>query len=490
MDMHRRDFLRRLGAGAVALGLSSDRSTRGDQVGKRPPNILLIVSDDQGYNDLGCYGSDEVRTPNLDRLAAEGVRLTDFYVTWPACTPSRGSLLTGRYPQRNGTYDMFRNDKVDYDYHYPPGEYAVSWEMIGGMDTREVLIPKVLGRAGYVSGIFGKWDLGQLHRYLPLQRGFDEYFGIPYSNDMESVVYMEGNEVVDFNVDQTYTTKTYTEKSVDFINRHKDQPFFLYLAHSMPHVPIYASEDFLGSSDRGLYGDVIQELDWSVGEVMRALEDNGLKDNTLLVFSSDNGPWLVMREHGGSSGILREGKQYTFEGGVRVPTLAMWPKVIPAGSVYQDMAVMCDWFPTIAAMAGAELPNGLVLDGENIMPVLEGSGKRKGDQWLYFDGQNLECYRHGDWKVKRAFGGSPPMRWKKHVDAHPVLLINLKEDPGEENNLADVYPERLERMMAEMDSMREAMGELPPMIPIKSNADHSHYEYLIETYGPDYYVFD
>lgn len=433
------------------------------------PNVIIVYCDDLGYGDLGCFGATDISTPNIDAIAARGIQFTEFYSASPVCSPSRAALMTGRMPQRMGIHGVF----------FP--------ESFTGMPVEELTIAEVLKEQGYATGIVGKWHLGHREKYLPLQRGFDEYFGIPYSNDMESVVYMEGNEVVDFDVDQTYTTQTYTTKSVDFINRHKEGPFFLYLAHSMPHVPIYASEDFLGTSDRGLYGDVIQELDWSVGEIMKTLEDNGISENTLLIFSSDNGPWLVMRDHGGSAGPLREGKQFTFEGGVRVPTLAMWPNVIPPGSVYDDMAVMCDWFPTIASAAGAEIPAGLTLDGENLLPVLNGSGKRAGDQWLYYNGQILECYRHGDWKVKKAYPGSGYQNWRQFVAEHPVLLINLKEDPGERNNLAEVYPERLEKMLEEMDSMKNAMGELPPMIPIKSNADKSHYNFLTEKYGPDFY---
>ncbi|MGC9344933.1 MAG: sulfatase family protein [Bacteroidales bacterium] len=434
------------------------------------PNIVIIYCDDLGYGDLGCFGANDIQTPNIDGIAEQGIKFTEFYSASPICSPSRAGLMTGRLPQRMGVHGVF----------FP--------ESYTGMPVEEITIADVLKNHGYTTGIVGKWHLGHMHRFLPLQRGFDEYFGIPYSNDMESVVYMEGNEVVEFNPDQTYTTKTYTEKAIDFIERHKEEPFFLYLAHSMPHVPIYASEDFLGTSERGLYGDVIQELDWSVGQVMKTLQENGLKENTLLVFSSDNGPWLVMREHGGSAGFLREGKQYTFEGGMRVPTLAMWPAKIEGGRVYDDMALMVDWFPTISDIVGEELRDDRDYDGESILPVLEGTDNRKGDQYLYFDNQNLQCYRHGDWKVKKAFEGSSYVRWRKYVPPHPTLLINLKEDSGEQINLAEVYPEKLEQMLHEMDSMREAMGDLPPALVIKTDADNSHYDYLVQKYGEDYFM--
>lgn len=434
------------------------------------PNIVIIFCDDLGYGDIECFGASDIKTPNVDAIAEQGIQFTEFYSSSPICSPSRAGLMTGRLPQRMGVHGVF----------FP--------ESYTGMPVEEITMADVLKEHGYATGHVGKWHLGHMHEYLPLQRGFDEYFGIPYSNDMESVVYMEGNDVVEFNPDQSYTTRTYTEKAVDFINRHKDVPFFLYLAHSMPHVPIYASEDFLGTSERGLYGDVIQELDWSVGEVMRTLEENGIKENTLLVFTSDNGPWLVMRELGGSNGILREGKQTTFEGGMRVPTVAMWPSNTEGGRVYDDMALMTDWFPTVVDILGDELPDDRPYDGESLVPIFEGTGVRQGDQYLYFDNQNLQCYRHGDWKVKKAFEGYPFLRWRKHVPPHPTLLINLKEDPGERNNLAEEYPEKLEQMLHEMDSMRAAMGELPPALVIKSNADNSHFQYLTEKYGKDFFM--
>jgi arylsulfatase A-like enzyme len=329
-----------------------------------------------------------------------------------------------------------------------------------------------------------------MYDYLPLQRGFDEYFGIPYSNDMESVVYLEGNRVVEYHPDQSLTTKTYTEKALDFIDRKKDQPFFLYLAHSMPHVPIYASEDFLGKSERGLYGDVIQELDWSVGQILEKLETEEILDKTLIIFSSDNGPWLVMKDHGGSAGELREGKQYTFEGGQRVPTLAMWPKTIKAGSIYSNMGLMMDWLPTFCEIAGVDLPADRAYDGESLLKVLKGEGEREGDEFLYFDGGKLECYRKGDWKVKRPFNGFEGQIWKHAVPAHPLLLVNLKDDPGEKINLAEKYPEKLEEMLDAMEAYKASKGDFPPPLFIRSPADDSHFEYLLETYGENYFLLE
>jgi len=457
-----------LGTGALLLGSCNPDEANTGQTNDNP-NIVIIYCDDLGYGDLSGFGATDIKTPNIDAIGEQGIKFTEFYSASPICSPSRAALMTGRMPQRMGVHGVF----------FP--------ESYTGLPEDEITMADILKEKGYSTGIVGKWHLGHMHRFLPLQRGFDEYFGIPYSNDMESVVYMEGNEVVEFDPDQTYTTKTYTEKAVDFIDRHRDEPFFLYLAHSMPHVPIYASEDFRGTSYRGLYGDVVQELDWSVGEVMRKLEEHGIKDNTLLVFSSDNGPWLVMEEHGGSAGILREGKQYTFEGGMRVPTLAMWPSVSEGGRVYDDMALMMDWFLTVADIVNYNLPQNKEFDGESLLPLFKGEGKRKGNRFLYYDNQNLQCYRNGDWKVKKAFAGSDPVIWRKYVEPHPVLLINLKEDPGEQHNLAEVYPDKLEQMLQEMDSMQNAMGELPPALVIKTAADNSHYEYLQNTYGKDYF---
>src|SRR4030042_1406964 len=346
------------------------------------PNFVIIYCDDLGYGDIGSFGATEIKTPNIDKMAAEGIKFTEFYSASPVCSPSRAALLTGRIPQRMGINGVF---------------FPVSYT---GMPLEEITIADILKKEGYATGIIGKWHLGHMEKFLPLQRGFDEYFGIPYSNDMESVVYLRGNEVVDFNVDQRYITKTYTEDAIKFIENHKNEPFLLYLAHNMPHVPIYASEDFLGTSERGLYGDVIQEIDWSVGQVIKKLEYNHLLNNTLIIFTSDNGPWLVMEDHGGSAGLLREGKQFTFEGGQRVPTLAMWPTKIKGGQVYDDLAVMMDWVPTIARIAGADIPNDRSYDGTDISQVLFGTGTRKGPGFLYFDLDELQGYREGDWTIK------------------------------------------------------------------------------------------
>jgi arylsulfatase A len=433
------------------------------------PNIVIIYCDDLGYGDLGCFGNTVIRTPHIDRVAGEGMKFTEFYSASPVCSPSRAALLTGRIPQRMGINSVFF-----------PRSYT-------GMPLEEVTIADILREQGYATGMVGKWHLGHRQQFLPLQRGFDEYFGIPYSNDMRSAVYFEGNDVVDLAVDQHFTTQTYTRKACDFIDRNTGRPFFLYLAHSMPHVPLYVSPEFQDRSGNGLYTDVIEEIDWSVGEVLRTLGEHGILENTLVIFSSDNGPWLVMRDHGGSAGILREGKQFTFEGGQRVPTLAMWPGVIPAGSVYDDIALMMDWFPTIAEITGASVPAGRDYDGESIVPVLKGTGTRKGREFLYFDLAELQCYRNGDWKLKLPYPGFAGTAGKKAVAAHDTLLFNLKEDPAERVNLSGERPDKVAEMVDLMQAYLESKGEFPPSLEIGRSEDRSHYDYLMEKYGPDYF---
>ncbi len=442
-------------------------------LGADRPNVVIIYADDLGYGDLGCFGATDIKTPHVDRIAREGIRFTDFYSASAVCTPSRAALLTGRMPQRMGVVGVY----------FP--------ESFTGMPTDELTMAQMLKTQGYATGMVGKWHLGHHHRYLPLQRGFDEYFGIPYSNDMSSVVYLEGNDVVDFDVDQRYTTRTYTEKAVDFIDRHAGDPFFLYLAHSMPHVPIYASPEFEGVSARGLYGDVIEEMDWSVGKVLRALEERGILQNTLIVFSSDNGPWHVMRDHGGSAGGLREGKMFTFDGGIRVPTVAMWPAGITPGQTVTDLAVMTDWMVTVAEISGATLPADRAYDGESLVEVFRGTGQRTGNEFLFYDANTmaLEGYRQGDWKIKLPFDGFKGARYKKTVAPHGLLLINLREDPGESNNLAAAMPDKVAEMKAAMTAAHEAMGPFPEPIPIRSGADEYHFDYLIERYGPAFWEF-
>ncbi len=452
-----------------ALGLASCNSVK-DKLSEdeKLPNIIHIFADDLGYGDLSCFGATDIKTTNIDRIAKEGIRFTEFYSASPVSSPSRAALLTGRYPQRMGINNVF----------FP--------ESFTGMPPEEITIAEMLKEKNYTTGIIGKWHLGHRQQFLPLQQGFDSYFGIPYSNDMASVVYMRGNDVEEFTVDQRYTTRRYTEEALQFIDDNKNNPFFLYLAHTMPHVPIYASEDFIGTSERGLYGDVVQELDWSVGQILQKLEQLNLLENTLVIFSSDNGPWLVMEDLGGSAGILREGKQYTFEGGMRVPTVAMWKGKIPEGIVYDDMATQMDWFPTFAKITGINIPEDRVIDGKDISQVLFNTGKRADSTFLYFNpANNLQCYRKGGWKIKEPFEGYKGSAWMKAVKPHDTLLINLKKDPGERNNLHNDYPGQTKDLFREMDNKYRDLGELPPPIVVSKNADYSHFEYLRNKHNKD-----
>lgn len=434
----------------------------------KQPNIVFIYADDLGYGDLGCYRSagaeGKNKTPNIDALASGGVRFTDFYSASPVCSPSRAALLTGRYPIRQGITGVFF-----------PDSYT-------GMNASETTLAETLKQAGYRTGMVGKWHLGHLEAYRPTRHGFDSYFGIPYSNDMTSVVYLRNNTVDDFRVDQRYITQRYTQEALTFIDQHKasdptatagSQPFFLYVAHNMPHIPIYASPEFVGKSGRGLYGDVIQELDWSVGQIMKKLRDSGLEENTLVIFSSDNGPWLVMDEDGGSAGPLREGKQTTFEGGMRVPAIACWKGKIPAGQTNTDLATMMDWFPTLTKLGGGKLPANLPIDGEDIWPVLMGTGKRKGQQLAYYSNGKLEAFRLGDWKLKLPYGGNADTPGQKALAAHPLLLFNLRQDVGEQTNLAEQNGAKVAEIKAAITAFEQSLGKLPSTKVIRTGADKS-----------------
>lgn len=422
----------------------------------RKPNIVVILADDLGYGDIGTFGATDIRTPNIDGLAANGIKLTSFYSTSPVCSPTRAALITGRYPRRLGIDHVF----------FP--------ESFTGIPPEEVTIAEALKGNGYRTAIFGKWHLGHHRQFLPLQNGFDEYYGIPYSNDMMGVVYLRGNDVDSIKVNQKYITQTYTKEAVRFIDQNKDKPFFLYITHNMPHVPIYASPEFEGKSKRGLYGDVIEELDWSVGEVVNALKKNGLEENTLVVFTSDNGPWLIFDVEGGSAGPLRQGKGTTFEGGQRVPAVAYWPGKIKPGTVYDDLASQLDLYPTIISLTGSQkTQTQKPLDGEDISPVLFGTGKRKGDEFAYYSNGIIEAYRKGDWKIrlpqKDVKAGNAVI-----VPAADTLLFNLKNDIGEQHNLLKTNPTKAKELLASLEVYKKKIGDTPPPLVQRMPSDDSH----------------
>ena len=474
--MHRREFLKAMGLGAAALAVPGCMRTSIGRAGKRPPNIVLIVSDDQGYNDLGCYGGTEIKTPNLDRLAAGGVRLTSFYVTWPACTPSRGSLLTGRYPQRNGTYDMFRNDKVDQDYLYPPEEYAVSWERIGGMDTREVLIPRALEPAGYVSGIFGKWDLGMLNRFLPLQRGFDEFYGyvntgIDYwTHERYGVPSMYRNNTPTTEDKGTYATDLFRREAIRFIEKHKDRPFFCYVPFNAPHgasnldrprpgvqAPLDYIRQHYGPYDpkdadtrrarRQRYMAAVTYMDEAIGQILGTITKHGLDDNTIVIFFSDNGGG-----GGSDNSPLRGGKSRMFEGGLRVPCLVRWPGVVPAKSVCDEFLSSMEIYPMLCNAAGIRSPKGVVLDGFDMTGVL--AGKKTS--------QRREMF----WK-RQAHKAARVWNYKWVDSARGSGLFDLSSDIGEQHDLSNEKPDMLKMVKSRFEAWQKQMAEAEPRGPFK-----------------------
>lgn len=436
------------------------------------PNVVIIFTDDQGYGDVGCYGAEGFETPHLDRMAEEGMRFTDFTVADCICTPSRGALLTGRYPKRwgykGGVYFPRSND---------------------GMKQEEITIAEVLKEQGYATAIVGKWHLGHKAQFLPTTQGFDSYFGVPYSNDMsqdgrepvaDNMVFNEGMTLADYQAyspgvkgkgnrgpykhrvplmrdaaiiewpaDQAQLTRRYTEEAQTFIRTNKDQPFFLYLAHSMPHTPLFASETFKGKTERGLYGDVIEEIDWSVGEVLKTLRESGLDDKTLVVFTTDNGPWLIKGDHGGSAGPLRDGKGSTYEGGQRVPCIMRWPKSIPAGTVCNVHVASMDLMPTIAKLAGTEAPQDRPIDGLDMREVLKGNLDKAPKRDFYLYARN-EGIRVGDWKYRKGKLYGSWAKQKRKENPAVVQLFNLKDDMGEQNNLAAKYPERVAELSRRM----------------------------------------
>jgi arylsulfatase A-like enzyme len=425
----------------------------------RPPNVVMIYADDMGYGDVGCYGAKGWTTPNLDRMAKEGVRFTDFYVAQAVCSASRTALLTGCYPNRLGILGALG----------PASKVGIS--------DREKTIAQVLKPRGYATAIYGKWHLGHHPKFLPTRHGFDDYFGLPYSNDMwprhptakfPALPLIEGEKTIETNPDQSKLTTWYTERAVAFIAKNRDRPFFLYLPHSMPHVPIFVSDRHKGKSKQGLYGDVIMELDWSVGQVLAALEKHGLDRNTLVMFSSDNGPWLSYGEHAGTTAGLREGKGTSFEGGIREPFIARWPGHIPPGTVCRQPAMTIDILPTVAQLAGAKLPEHLI-DGKDIWGLMSGEAKESPHQALYFWwDRSLEAVRSGKWKLHfphayRSLAGKPGGRGGKpaaYITAKtPLALFDLEADPDETKNVAESHPDLVKKLEALAEKAREDLGD-------------------------------
>lgn len=447
----------------------------------RPPNIVLIVADDMGYGDAGCFGATDVRTPNIDRMANEGIRFTNFNVAQAVCTASRAGLLSGCYPNRIGMSGAFNHTSTN---GIPPGE---------------TLLSEICKDRGYATACFGKWHLGTLRQFDPNHNGFDQWLGLPYSNDngplhptvrgIPPLPLIENGETIELDPDQSKFTKLFTEKSVAFIAANKDQPFFLYVPHVMPHVPIAASKDFKGKSARGLYGDAVEEVDWSVGEILGALKSHQLDDKTIVIFLSDNGPFLSYGNHAGSAGPFREGKLTTFEGGVRVPFIARWPKHIRAGKTSNELITGIDLLPTLASLIGGALPQRKI-DGENLSPLLLGQDSAKGRSvFAYYSGAELHAVRSGNWKLHvphdyLTVNGPPGTNGKpanfenmkpnsieesgvrgiasRHgyrVEKLELSLFDLATDPGEKVNLAAQNPEKVAQMTELIAEFREELGD-------------------------------
>jgi arylsulfatase A-like enzyme len=450
----------------LALAWRGDAGgTGGTAAAQRPPNFIIVYADDLGYADIGSFsaGSPAPRpsTPNLDRMAAEGIRLTSFYVAQAVCSASRAALLTGAYPNRVGI------------------QGALNHTAKHGLSPSEMTIAEVLKTRGYATAIYGKWHLGHQQPFLPLQQGFDEYLGLPYSNDMwprhpqqkdfyPDLPLIEGNDVKALDPDQSQLTTWYTERAVSFIERNRDKPFFLYVPHTMPHVPLFVSSKHKGKTAGGLYGDVVAEIDWSVGQILDAVKRAKLDDNTLVIFTSDNGPWLSYGNHAGSSGPFREGKGTTFEGGVRVPFVARWPGRIPTGVSNAAPAMTIDLLPTLAGLAGATVSPERIIDGRDIWPLLSArAGAPAPHDALYFYwGAELHAIRSGKWKLHLphpyqsldapANDGSPGKYVRKEIE---LSLFDLEADPGEATNVAGQHPAVVQDMLSYAERAQDDLGD-------------------------------
>ncbi|MDQ3624663.1 MAG: sulfatase [Verrucomicrobiota bacterium] len=447
------------------------------------PNVILIVADDMGYADMGTQGARGFQTPHLDRMAAEGTRFTQFYVAQAVCTASRAALLTGAYPNRIGMHGAYNHTSRD------------------GVHEDEWLLPEMFKARGYATAGMGKWHLGTRLKFHPLRHGFDEWLGIPYSNDntkyhpslaaeMPPLPFYDGEKVIELDSDQSLFTRRCTERAVQFIERNAARPFFLYLPHIMPHVPIFASEKFKGRSAAGLYGDVMEELDWSVGEVLATLKRLDLDQRTLVIFISDNGPFLSYGEHAGSAAPLREGKLTTFEGGVRVPCLVRWPDTVPAGRVCADPFMGIDWLPTLTELVGGKAPTRPI-DGLSARALIlgEAGARPPHDALFFYSGTALQAVRSGPWKLHfphpyitvagEPGRGGKPSNWGKlaptsitqsgvegiatrhgyRIEQIELSLFNLDTDPGEQHDVAAAHPEVVDRLRAAAESIRRDLGD-------------------------------
>lgn len=437
------------------------------------PNFVVVFCDDLGYGDIGAFGSPMIRTPNIDQMAAEGQKWTQFYVGDPVCTPSRAALLTGRYPIRSGMTSSER--------------HVLFPDSANGLKQEEVTIAEVLKAEGYATAAVGKWHLGHLPEFLPQEQGFDSYFGIPYSNDMNNngffgeylknaddpnyfseidyfdVPLIENTTTIERPTDQTTITKRYTERAVQFIEKNKEKPFFLYLAHSMPHIPLFTSKAFKGRSKASLYVDVIEEVDWSVGQIIDALKVNNLDKNTIVVFTSDNGPWLLFKTHGGSAGPFRAGKGTTFEGGQRVPTVFWGPGIVKSG-VINEMGSTLDLMNTFAALSGGKVPDDRKMDGYDLSKVLTQKADSPRKEFYYWAFAELHGYRTEQYKVH--IKQRDPINYgQPTITLDKPELYDVRADISEKYDLADNFPEVVQTLLDKMEvHLKDVEGSTPDQL--------------------------
>lgn len=461
----------------LLLGLLIVSCSTNNKTTQKLPNFIIIFADDLGYGDLSCYGHPTINTPHLDQMAEEGMRLTSFYMAASICTPSRAGLLTGRLPIRTGMC----------------GKRGVLFpDSAGGLQTEEVTIAEVLKTKNYATACIGKWHLGHLPQYLPTNHGFDYYFGIPYSNDMSpeqnnwkyaQAVFpptplIENTTIIESEPDQSQLTQRYTQKAIEFIKENRENPFFLYLPHTFPHTPLYVDSTNEGRSQRGLYGDVVEVLDESVGQILQTLKDQDLAKNTFVLFTSDNGPWGWAGIHGGSAGLLKGKKGSPWEGGFRVPAIAWMPETIPAKTKSTAIATSMDLLPTFSAMAGIELDKNLSLDGKNISATFT-EQKVVQEEVFYYRNHHFTAYRNGDWKI---FLTDPDPWNDEFTEADIPLLYNVNHDPSERFNVADKHPEIVKRLIALANKHKVGIKKVPSQL----DTIHPNFMADFRKFNPDF----
>ena len=461
----------------VAFAHLAESSIMANETKAEPPNVVILFCDDLGFGDIGCFGSPNIRTPNLDRMAAEGQKWTSFYVAAPVCTPSRAGLLTGRYPVRNGMSS--------------PKRAVLFPNSGGGLQKDEETIADLLNQANYDNAAIGKWHLGHLPQFLPRNNGFDSYFGVPYSNDMDAtpaakeyyrhcrtdpnfqpkydwwnVPLIRDEKVVERPAVQNTLSKRYADEAIKIIKAKKDDPnpFFIYVAFTMPHIPLLASEEFKGKSKRGLYGDVVEEIDHHCGRILQALRDEGLDDNTIVLFTSDNGPWLSFKGQGGSAGPLRAGKGTTFEGGQRVPAIFWWPGKIEANSVVNEMGSTLDMMATIASLVGLEIPGDRTLDSYDLSPALFGTGPSPRQEFYYWTRGVLHAVRSGPWKMH--VRQRKPVNYGQWNNLESPELYNVETDVSEARNVAKDHPEILQRLSSMMEKHKQTVEPVTDQLAV------------------------